>query len=157
MELAHLSLLFLSPHRTSSSDTWELYSDSLYVQDMIGTQRLDFVKLLHKCLDYDPGQHIHQLQKGLIIFYAFRNTFTSQGLYLYCKTHPEVTQTSQRSCCSRILIKMIRSLELFLAYCFKDCEVTLGFKQWCTCRERECVYHSVAGSAVLPFTSFVSH
>lgn len=62
---------------------------SLYKQDRTGALCLDFVKLLHKCLDYDLGQHIYQPQQGLIIFYAFRVIFTSAGLFLHCKTHPE--------------------------------------------------------------------
>lgn len=62
---------------------------SLYNQDMIVALCLDFVKLLYKCLDYDPGQHIHQLQQSLIIFHAFRDIFISLGLFLLCKTHPE--------------------------------------------------------------------
>lgn len=45
--------------------------------------------LCQNCLDYGPGQPIHQPQRGLIIFYAFRVIFTSPVLLLSRTTHPQ--------------------------------------------------------------------
>lgn len=117
---------------SSSSDTRQLDSVSLYNQDMIGAWCLDFVKVLHKCLEYDPGQHIHQPQQGLIIFHAFRVIFTS----LLGKTHPEghTNKTKVPPQQKALLIRMIRSSGLFSAHCFKDCGVTLGIKRWYVCK-----------------------
>lgn len=65
MELAlFVGVILVSSQNVQLRHLRELDCGSLYNQDMIGAVCLDFVKLLHKCLDYNPGKHIHQAQQG---------------------------------------------------------------------------------------------